>query len=174
MIKFFGKNQLASYKVLLEMVDDGGGVVTIDEWRNEMRAHGVARNRFYESWKAMVKNGVIAVDGDLRVVVLKRSDDGAMQVKGRTRERNKPKGRSGIHPYGDDWFVAGEMDGWILYSRSEMKSGWLNLKLVAKERMKHKANYSLAWNGERFAEASDFFILKGYHMDLFNWVKGKL
>jgi hypothetical protein len=60
----------------------------------------------------------------------------------------------------DGWQTVGDVgvaDGvrWVLYVSKTHKNGWWNAKLSAKGWAPVKANYWLAWNGERLAMTKD-------------------
>ena len=67
----------------------------------------------------------------------------------------------------------GEFDGvnWILFENSlDLKSEWNSYKLVADGMVATKANYRIAWNGERFSIHNDIEILREFRPDLFKEV----
>lgn len=172
-LKFLGKNHAAAYNALSDLVKQRG-VVTLNEWREEVKSRGMNRSRFHETWKAMQKNGVIQVDQESNASILIESEEQAVYAVGRTREKSRPKGIKGNAP-GDGWGVVGRTEGWVLYEKYDGNpNGWLNLKLVAANRSKHKANYWLAWNGERFASNKDIQFIKDHRRDLFEWLISEL
>jgi len=64
--------------------------------------------------------------------------------------------------------VIAESRGFRLY-RVRESGEWQNLKLIAKT-MQAKANYELAWNGDRLAMGKDAVLLNTHHPDVFDWV----
>jgi hypothetical protein len=55
---------------------------------------------------------------------------------------------------------------WDLYRKTKSASDWLKVKLTAREPQPGKANYWLAWNGERLAGSSEHRRLKEEHPHL--------
>lgn len=69
------------------------------------------------------------------------------------------------------WVVLSEYtDGWVLFIKEGSK-GWSNLRLVKKGYADHKANYSLGWNGERFAKNKDIDLLMENRPELYERVR---
>jgi hypothetical protein len=66
----------------------------------------------------------------------------------------------GNYPLEDDgWINVGEIDNGVLYfSVFEKKqvNGWKQIKVCSKGKTRNKANYWLAWSGERFANGHDY------------------
>lgn len=71
--------------------------------------------------------------------------------------------RRGIHPEGQGWEFISEINPtgscvWKIYIRDN-GGEWVNFKIAAKAKAASKANYSLGWNGERFALSHDYIVL---------------
>lgn len=74
----------------------------------------------------------------------------------------------GNEPSGEDgWVDVGKVPGrelrnssWRIFMRyRENTEGWFDLKVFAEERVRHKANFWLSWNGERFAQRGDLYTM---------------
>lgn len=50
-------------------------------------------------------------------------------------------------------------------------SGWVNIKFAARTSAAHKANYWLAWNGERFAQSRDYTVAREHRPALLDQAK---
>ncbi|ESQ73719.1 hypothetical protein [Asticcacaulis sp. AC402] len=80
----------------------------------------------------------------------------------------------GRAPLGRGWDVIAENDEWFVYAKKYDPSvEWRNVKLVAKTR-RRKANYSIAQNGERWADNHDNGLLGKRDPDLHSWIEGLL
>jgi hypothetical protein len=68
-----------------------------------------------------------------------------------------------------------EHDGvyWYLFYRRKWSSNWLEVWLVSEDKVAHKANYSLSWNGKELA-GKDAGTLESYRETLYDWVIGEL
>ena len=51
---------------------------------------------------------------------------------------------------------------WEVYSSTIRMGRWVNLKIVADGTAEGKANYRLAWNGERLADNRDVRIMREF------------
>ena len=58
---------------------------------------------------------------------------------------------------------------WIAYQTKEVQ-GWKTIKLVCKSGKHAKANFWLAWNGERFAKGKVLLILIEHHKPIHDWL----
>ena len=82
--------------------------------------------------------------------------------------------RRGIHPVGDDWEFVSEVNPtgtcvWKIYVRHK-EGEWINFKIAAKAKATSKANYSLGWNGHRFALSRDYEVLVSKRPKLYDAV----
>lgn len=67
-------------------------------------------------------------------------------------------------PAEDGWKDVGMVPGrklrnsyWRIFARRrDGVEGWIMIKIFSEEKVKHKANFWLDWNGERFACRGDF------------------
>lgn len=76
------------------------------------------------------------------------------------------KSFNGIHP--QNGVVIGSLGEYLIYIKiyANQPVEWINIKLVAKVPQQRKANFSIAWNGERFAHGSDIAILREHYPHL--------
>ena len=66
----------------------------------------------------------------------------------------------GNHPTEDfGWFRIGQIKknefDFSVFAK-EWSNGWRQIKLASNKKTRNKANYWLAWNGERFANGKDY------------------
>lgn len=77
----------------------------------------------------------------------------------------------------EGWNYAGEVGPfqgsmWSIYQHHTISpAGWRNLKLAAQEPVEHKANYWVAWNGERFSQSRDYVTAEKHRPDLLDAVR---
>jgi len=77
------------------------------------------------------------------------------------------------NPPSDGELIA-ENNTWALYDRFAPSGEWQNLKLVSKQPVAIKANYWLAWNGQRFAKCRDVALLDEHRPELMEWLVERL
>lgn len=54
--------------------------------------------------------------------------------------------------------------------RNKNVAGWFGVKICSVKKIRNKANYWLAWNGERFSNSKDLDTMKLNRISLFNKV----
>ena len=75
---------------------------------------------------------------------------------------------AGVRPRGKGWGDVGKVGPWEVWVQGGGE-GWVNVKLVLEpERRAAKANFSLAFDGERWAEGRDLAVLKDRNAWLWN------
>jgi hypothetical protein len=55
---------------------------------------------------------------------------------------------------------------WYLYCKDEVKDGWENFKLVARNPVTVKANYWFGWDGKKANNARDWYLLQAGRPEL--------
>ncbi len=68
----------------------------------------------------------------------------------------------------EDGLLLFENRGWQVFDRGSI-NGWQQVKLIAKVRQK-KANFHLAFNGDRLAMGKDAIALNTYYPDVLDWL----
>lgn len=77
----------------------------------------------------------------------------------------------------DGWVKLGPVGNaegvvWLMFAKKQPSdSGWIYAKLVADGSVRHKANYWLSWNGERFASGGDYVKLIDHRKDILDMAK---
>ena len=77
------------------------------------------------------------------------------------------------------WFVGNdpesselvsENEGWkIFHIPKGYPSQWKNIKVVSKIKRRKKANFWLAWNGDRFGASKDFAVMVEHWPEIYEW-----
>lgn len=81
----------------------------------------------------------------------------------------KPKARAPRHPTAGFQLITiidTEESAWRVYAKDADDSPWQNFKIVAATPVLNKANYAVAWNGERLARNKDCTTLYAYRREL--------
>lgn len=96
-------------------------------------------------------------------------------------EKLPPKKHSGkLRPYignlpeTGQWSLVAQNNGWWLLVDLESSGTWKTLKLGSKIYRYGKANFKLAWNGERLAKGDDHALLIDAYPEVEEWVIDKL
>jgi hypothetical protein len=86
----------------------------------------------------------------------------------------KAKKWKGQHPEHYHTVIGEHPEGWLLYVLTTPRRGWLKMKLVAKGRALHKANYWLAYSktDKCFAGGSAVNLLRENRPLIYEWVEG--
>jgi hypothetical protein len=70
----------------------------------------------------------------------------------------------------DSGVVVAENEGWKIFEmQKKSQNQWLSLKAVSKVKRRNKANFWLAWNGDRFAAGKDLAIMVQHWPELYEW-----
>ena len=78
---------------------------------------------------------------------------------------------AGNFPEGNQWQPLAENAGWwLLVDSVPGKGGWYRLKLGSKILRLGKANFVLAWNGERLAQGGEQKMLLETYPEMEEWV----
>ena len=96
-------------------------------------------------------------------------------------EKTPPKKHSGkLRPYignlpeNGQWSVVAQNKGWWLLLDLETAGPWKTPKLGSKIHRYSKANFKLAWNGERLAKGGDHALLIDVYPEVEEWAIDKL
>lgn len=61
------------------------------------------------------------------------------------------------HPVTDDFRIIAKDERLTIYERiNRIDRGWRNFLVVSEKPMKRRSNWHLAWNGERWANGTDY------------------
>ncbi len=85
----------------------------------------------------------------------------------------KPRKYCGHKIKGEGWAPKIRLGKWIIYVGPTIKE-WVNIKVVYSGMVKYKANYWLAWNGQRLSNVLDTRIMQMRNPQLFDAVVGAL
>lgn len=77
-------------------------------------------------------------------------------------------------PENGQWSVVAQNSGWWLLVDLENRGPWQTLKLGSKIYRYTKANFMLAWNGERLANGGDHALLIDAYPEVEEWAIDKL
>lgn len=83
----------------------------------------------------------------------------------------------GKKPRTEGWEQISEVEQdvrWLVFVRQKDDTDWLTVKIVAAGRARGKANYWIGWNGKRFSQQTDTFLLMQQRPELMHKVEQML
>ena len=87
------------------------------------------------------------------------------------------KNYRGKRPEGVGWVELGVIEGelrWVVFTRTNVGTEWLSVKVAVDGVAPSKANYWLGWNGFRFGQHADVVPLLQHRPEVFGAVEGML